>query len=80
MLITLFQVNGNWGQWKYTECTVSCGGGKWTKRRFCDNPKPEHGGQRCNDGVIGPLGQLGEFESKVTNEPCNTQLCPSKRF
>merc|ERR1712142_71108 len=41
-------VNGNWGQWgPFTDCSKTCGEGKQTRTRKCDNPKPRYGGIRC---------------------------------
>ena len=46
-------VNGNWGEWgPFSDCTAGCGGGQKTQRRFCDNPRPSHGGQQCQGHSI----------------------------
>ncbi|XP_056001190.1 coadhesin-like isoform X2 [Ostrea edulis] len=46
-------VNGSWGTWqswsKWGECSTSCGEGTRTKtrKRYCNNPTPKHGGKAC---------------------------------
>ena len=43
-----FLVNGKWGKWgKYSACTKTCGTGRQTRTRACNNPKPSGGGQKC---------------------------------
>jgi len=56
-------VNGAWGPWRdLGQCDVSCGSGKKTSVRACNNPAPSNGGQSCS----GP--------GKKTT-PCNTKPC-----
>ncbi|WAR22939.1 ATS6-like protein [Mya arenaria] len=41
-------VDGGWSAWSgYSECSRTCGGGVMYQERFCNNPKPDHGGQFC---------------------------------
>ncbi|XP_061184990.1 SCO-spondin-like [Saccostrea echinata] len=41
-------VNGGWSSWSsYSACSVTCGYGKMTRRRYCNNPKPANGGKDC---------------------------------
>lgn len=43
-----FPVDGNWGPWgSYGECSVTCGKGKQTKTRSCNDPTPENNGTPC---------------------------------
>lgn len=59
-------VDGGYSEWtKFSECSVSCGGGKQERTRECTNPKPENGGHDCEE--LGP--------SSATKE-CNTAACP----
>ncbi|XP_061197855.1 SCO-spondin-like isoform X2 [Saccostrea echinata] len=57
-------INGGFGEWSvWSSCSKSCGTGEQTRQRFCDNPKPQFGGENCKD----------IFENK---KDCNTQPCP----
>ena len=56
---------GNWDNW--SECSVSCGGGQRARRRKCDNPAPQHGGEDC--------ARLGPSQQSIE---CNTNDCPGK--
>lgn len=38
---------GQWGDW--SDCDKTCGLGKRSRERPCDNPKPQYGGRPCND-------------------------------
>ncbi|XP_068697131.1 A disintegrin and metalloproteinase with thrombospondin motifs adt-1-like [Montipora foliosa] len=49
-------VDGNWGPWgKWSECSSTCGPGKQTRVRQCNNPAPAYGGKKCE----GPFKQNG---------------------
>ncbi|XP_044178030.1 A disintegrin and metalloproteinase with thrombospondin motifs adt-1-like isoform X2 [Acropora millepora] len=49
-------VNGNWAEWgAWTECSLTCGPGKQTRVRQCNNPAPAYGGKNCD----GPFRQSG---------------------
>lgn len=42
-------VDGGWGEWKmYGGCSVTCGEGTIEFFRQCDQPRPEHCGQKCS--------------------------------
>ncbi|XP_071836091.1 uncharacterized protein [Apostichopus japonicus] len=49
-----------WSAW--TECTVSCGGGKQYRNRSCTDPPPAYGGFNCSD----PLEQVRNCSENVT--------------
>ena len=53
---------GQWGDW--SGCDKTCGLGKRTRERPCDNPKPQYGGRPCNDS--------GRREFRY----CREQRCP----
>lgn len=56
--------DGQWGPWgAWDECTASCGGGYRSRRRKCDNPSPQSGGQDCQG-------------SNIDFEMCNIEPCP----
>lgn len=56
-------IDGNWGDWMtWMACTKSCDGGIRRRERFCDNPRPLHGGKLCS-------GKEMEQES-CSEEPC----------
>ncbi|XP_033101044.1 thrombospondin-1-like [Anneissia japonica] len=57
-------VDGRWGEWSvWSGCTKTCDGGWQERKRFCDAPKPQHGGQICT----GHFNQI---------RLCNVQTCP----
>ena len=57
-------IHGGYSQWSnFSECSLSCGGGKKTRVRTCTEPKPEHGGRDCQ-GVSKEMMR------------CNTHFCP----
>ena len=62
-------VDGNWGEWTHwSTCAVTCGVGEISRERFCDNPAPKFGGEKCNDD--------GE---EIQTEPCaQGAACPRK--
>ena len=53
---------GQWGDW--SGCDKTCGLGKRTRERPCDNPKPQYGGRPCKDS------DRREFRY------CREQRCP----
>ena len=60
-------VDGDWGGWSnYGKCTKTCGSGKQTRTRSCDNPPRDHGGNDCT-------GSNDEERS------CNTNACPGTK-
>ena len=64
-------IDGAWGDWgEWEACSVTCGGGKHSRRRTCDSPPPEFGGLNCTWNGSKPLDI----------EPCNTKHCPSTIF
>eukprot|EP00112_Aurelia_sp_Birch-Aquarium-sp1_P018684 Seg4492.1 transcript_id=Seg4492.1/GoldUCD/mRNA.D3Y31 product=Coadhesin protein_id=Seg4492.1/GoldUCD/D3Y31 len=57
-------INGGYSNWgAYKPCTKSCGGGTKTRSRVCNNPRPAHGGKKCE----------GASSQTV---PCNSNPCP----
>ena len=59
-----FQADGNWGDWKeWTKCSKTCGSGKRSRTRDCNNPAPALGGKACPGSSM---------ESGV----CKTNSCP----
>ena len=60
-------VDGMWTEWsKFTECSVTCGGGYKTRNRSCDNPAPQYGGKIC----------AGD---QINRENCSMIHCPSEQ-
>lgn len=56
-------VDGGWGPWgQWSACSVSCGGGFRLRRRECNDPPAQNGGQECPG-------------CHVEYEPCNPQQC-----
>ncbi|XP_077140161.1 properdin-like [Ranitomeya variabilis] len=58
-------IDGSWGEWQpSSDCSVTCGVGRITQKRSCDNPAPRYGGRHC----VG---------SPVRQSICNTKVpCP----
>ncbi|XP_071963203.1 thrombospondin-1-like [Antedon mediterranea] len=57
-------VNGGWGEWSiWSGCTKTCDGGWQERKRFCDAPLPQHGGDSCS----GHFNQI---------RLCNVKTCP----
>ncbi|GLH12202.1 Semaphorin-2A [Gryllus bimaculatus] len=56
--------DGQWGEWgEWNTCSQACGGGFRVRRRVCDSPPPENGGQDCQG-------------CHLSYETCNMQPCP----
>ena len=59
-------MDGVWGNWEsWSQCTVTCGGGKTERTRECNNPAPASGGDDC------------EGDATQTRE-CNKHKCKGK--
>jgi semaphorin 5 len=57
-------IDGGWGpHGSWSECSAPCGGGFKIRRRKCDDPLPQNGGQDCPG-------------CQMDYEVCNTQACP----
>ncbi|CAF3531154.1 unnamed protein product [Rotaria sp. Silwood1] len=61
-------INGNWGEWlPWSPCTRTCGSAVQKSQRYCDNPRPENGGQYCS-------GQSTRIRSCENNPPCKDPI------
>jgi len=59
-------VDGQWSEWgTWSTCSKTCGGGKSTRTRMCNNPSPANGGSDC----------AGDSEE---SQDCNTETCPAE--
>ena len=63
-------VDGGWGQWSpWSQCSHSCGEGRETRSRDCDDPRPQYGGFLCfgSKTELRTLGLLitGGFKTEV---------------
>ncbi|CAG2209655.1 Hemicentin-1,Coadhesin,Thrombospondin-2,Thrombospondin-1,Mucin-like protein [Mytilus edulis] len=64
-------VDGKWSSWSswrgWSTCTKNCGTGNQvrTRSRYCTNPRPLYGGNRCPG-----------LTTAVANRQCNTNPCP----
>lgn len=58
-------VDGAWAQWSaFGSCSVTCGGGTYSRSRTCSDPAPANGGLNCT----GDSADYGD---------CNTTPCPT---
>ncbi|XP_048746179.2 uncharacterized protein LOC125658800 [Ostrea edulis] len=58
------RVDGNWGSWgSYGACSVTCGSGKKSRSRSCNNPAPTGGGSNCPG-------------SSTSSATCTLSACP----
>lgn len=61
-------VNGGFTEWgSWTSCSMTCGDGKKTRSRTCNNPVPANGGKSCEDQNLGLSEETGD---------CNEGPCP----
>ncbi|GIX86028.1 hemicentin-1, partial [Caerostris extrusa] len=64
-------VNGQWSEWsEWSDCSVSCGTGLRMRRRACDNPPPQHGGNHC-DRTDAAEVQTHSCTADIANCPVN---------
>merc|ERR1711997_61882 len=63
---TTTPVNGGWGAWGgWATCSKSCGGGRTTRTRACNNPTPQNGGNNCT----------ADGSSNSESKACNANDC-----
>ena len=63
-------VGGGYAEWsKWSECSVSCGGGFTKRSRTCTKPAPKYGGTDCSK--LGP---------DVETQKCNLMQCASENL
>ncbi|ELU05195.1 hypothetical protein CAPTEDRAFT_180911 [Capitella teleta] len=43
-------IDGKWGKWgAWSDCSATCGDAEQNRRRECNDPPPQHGGEDCPD-------------------------------
>ncbi|XP_060071250.1 uncharacterized protein LOC132551155 [Ylistrum balloti] len=73
-------IDGAWGQWgSWSQCTVTCGGGKQSRTRVCDDPMPANGGLPCS-GDSSVLGDCNVRSCPAAAAGVYQQLCPTGWF
>ncbi|XP_062618604.1 SCO-spondin-like [Saccostrea cucullata] len=73
-------IDGAWTDWSpWGSCSKSCGGGRRSRSRTCDNPKPANGGKDCT-GDSGDFGDCNPDDCPTVAAGTYQQLCPSAFF
>jgi len=50
---TVLPLDGGWSEWsQWASCSVTCGTGKESRFRYCNNPTPTDGGRFCDGAPI----------------------------
>lgn len=57
-------VNGGWSLWAPWQCTVTCGGGRGKRQRYCNQPRPSIFGKTC----IGHAEEIGLCNQNACGE------------
>lgn len=62
----MHSVDGGWSIWDSWEtCNGTCGRGEQSRRRYCNNPLPQHGGLLCGG-------------DEYVNRSCTLSYCAGK--
>ncbi|XP_078312808.1 SCO-spondin-like [Crassostrea virginica] len=73
-------IDGAWTDWsQWGSCTKTCGGGRRSRSRTCDNPKPANGGKECF-GDSGDFGDCNVDDCPTVAAGTYQQLCPTGYF
>ncbi|XP_057313086.1 SCO-spondin-like isoform X2 [Hydractinia symbiolongicarpus] len=70
-MLTPCPVNGMWGNWTYSSCSKTCGGGVLERTRMCNNPTPAGGGNLCLK-----TDNQTSAERETQTQACNEDVCP----
>ena len=71
-------MDGNWGAWTdWSTCSTSCGEGRHSRIRMCDNPLPQYGGSNCvlNDTFLSNTDVNGGLK-EIASQNCISGICP----
>lgn len=67
--VLLISVDGSWSAWdEWSSCSQTCDGGQSERRRYCNEPAPDHGGSPCGEA---------DYELEIFS-PCIPNPCPGK--
>ena len=68
-IYSYFVVDGGWTDWSlWSSCSVTCGNGQATRKRFCASPSPANGGLTC------PGPSTEQKSCQVANCPGKTKI------
>lgn len=83
-------IDGQWGDWRNSSCSVTCGSGIITRTRSCNSTSPAYGGSDCNGSSTATVttcildgcmvdGQWGDWINSSCSVTCSRGTMTRKR-